>query len=103
MVHLAVNGTLMKGLELHANLVNSKATFVKYATVPHRLTYGQSPLLLLPLSHYAPLYKKKILFRNGMQKSMTARTFARNDYKHQCAALVSPRGTGCMLGYQHDK
>ena len=35
---------------------------------------------------------------------MTARTVARNNYEHQCAALVSrPRGTGCMLGYQHEK
>lgn len=32
MVHLAVNGTLMKGLELNPNLTNVGATFVREAT-----------------------------------------------------------------------
>ena len=35
MVHLAVNGTLMRGLELNPNMVNAGATFVREAaTVP---------------------------------------------------------------------
>jgi len=32
MVKLAVNGTLMRGLELHPNLVNAGATFVRETT-----------------------------------------------------------------------